>query len=66
MTFEKNFYDYEKRISYNNFKSAYLVPALEERLNDCLYEFRETGAINEQHLRPAGPEKRAAASGREP
>jgi len=24
--FEKNFFDYEKRISYNNFKSAYLLP----------------------------------------
>jgi hypothetical protein len=46
--FEKNFYDFEKRISYYNFKSAYLVPALEERLNDCRYEFRQTGAIKEQ------------------
>ncbi|MCD4711269.1 MAG: ABC transporter permease [Bacteroidales bacterium] len=46
-TFEKNFFDYEKRISYYNFKSAYLIPALEERLNDCIYEFRETGAIRE-------------------
>jgi ABC-type multidrug transport system permease subunit len=46
--FEKNFYDFEKRISYYNFKSAYLVPELEERLNDCSYEFRETGAIREQ------------------
>ena len=46
--FEKNFYDYEKRISYYNFKSAYLIPALEERLNDCSYELRETGAIREQ------------------
>ena len=46
--FEKNFYDYEKRISYYNFKSAYLIPALEERLNDCRYEFRQTGAIQEQ------------------
>jgi len=46
--FEKNFYDFEKRISYYNFKSAYLVPELEERLNDCQYEFRQTGAIQEQ------------------
>ncbi len=46
--FEKNFYDFEKRISYYNFKSAYLIPALEERLNDCSYELRQTGAIEEQ------------------
>jgi len=46
--FEENFYDFEKRISYYNFKSAYLVPALEERLNDCSYEFTQTGAIEEQ------------------
>jgi len=46
--FEKNFYDYEKRISYYNFKSAYLIPELEERLNDCRYELRETGTIEEQ------------------
>jgi len=46
--FEKNFYDYEKQISIYNFKSAYLIPELEERLNDCWYEFRETGAIREQ------------------
>jgi len=46
--FEKNFYDFEKRISYHNFKSAYLIPALEERLNDCSYEFRNTDAIQEQ------------------
>ncbi|MCK5135663.1 MAG: ATP-binding cassette domain-containing protein [Bacteroidales bacterium] len=45
--FEKSFYEYEKRISYNNFKSAYLIPELEERLNDCIYEFRETGTITE-------------------
>lgn len=45
--FEKNFYGYEKRISYNNFRAAYLIPELEERLNNCIYEFRETGAINE-------------------
>jgi len=46
--FEKNFFAFEKRISYYNFKSAYMVPALEERLNDCSYEFKETGAIQEQ------------------
>ena len=46
-TFEKNFYDYEKRISYNNFKSAYLMPELEQRLNMCSYEFRETGSLSE-------------------
>jgi len=45
--FEKNFYDYEKRISYNNFRAAYLVPELEDRLNRCIYEFRETGTIDE-------------------
>jgi hypothetical protein len=43
--FEKNFYDYENRISYNNFKSAYLLPELEERLYDCRYEFLETGKL---------------------
>jgi hypothetical protein len=45
--FEKNFYGYEKRISANNFKAAYLLPELEERLNRCIYEFRETGRITE-------------------
>ena len=45
--FEKNFYGYEKRISVNNFKAAYLVPELEERLNVCIFEFRESGEINE-------------------
>ncbi len=49
-TFEKNFYDYEKPISYYNFKSAYLIPELEERLNDCMYEFRQTGAISEHQM----------------
>jgi len=43
--FEKNFYDYEKRISYNNFKSAYLIPELEERLNDCKNEYRQRGSL---------------------
>ena len=47
-TFEKNFYDYEKQISYYNFKSAYLIPELEERLNDCFTEFRRKGSIEEQ------------------
>ncbi len=46
--FEKNFYGYEKRISANNFKAAYLLPELEERLNRCIYEFRETGKITEK------------------
>jgi len=45
--FEKNFYGYEKRISFYNFKSAYLIPELEERLNECIFEFRETGEIRE-------------------
>ncbi len=45
-TFEKNFYDFEKQISYNNFTSAYLIPALEERLNACSYEFRDKGSLN--------------------
>lgn len=44
-TFEMNFYEYEKRISYNNFKSAYLIPELEERLNDCKLEFGRTGSL---------------------
>jgi hypothetical protein len=43
--FERNFYDFEKRISYNNFRSAYLVPELEERLYQCTREFRETGQL---------------------
>jgi hypothetical protein len=45
--FETNFYGYEKRISYNNFRSAYLVPELEDRLNRCIFEFREKGTIEE-------------------
>jgi len=45
-TFEENFYSFEKRISYNNFKSAYLLPELEERLNACIYEFRENGSLD--------------------
>lgn len=45
--FEKNFYDYEKQISYYNFKAAYLVPELDERLNACLAEFRRTGSVSE-------------------
>jgi hypothetical protein len=45
--FQVNFYDVGKRISVNNFKSAYLVPALEERLNACIVEFREKGFIEE-------------------
>ena len=43
--FEKNFYRFEKPISHYNFKSAYLVPELEERLNRCIVEFRSTGSI---------------------
>ncbi len=45
--FETNFYAFEKGISYNNFKSAYLIPELEERLNNCSVEFRETGLVQE-------------------
>jgi ABC-type multidrug transport system ATPase subunit len=45
--FEKYLYDYEKRISYNNFKAAYLLPQLEERLNDCSFEFHQSGKILE-------------------
>ena len=37
----------KRRISYNNFKSAYLLPELEERFNNCIYEFREAGLIRE-------------------
>ncbi len=47
-TFEKNFYDYEKQLSFYNFKSAYLIPELEERLNACFTEFRRKGSIEEQ------------------
>jgi ABC-type multidrug transport system ATPase subunit len=43
--FEKNFYADEKQISINNFKSAYLLPELEQRFNECIYEFRESGTI---------------------
>lgn len=43
--FELNFFDDEKQISYNNFKSAYFLPELEQRFNECIYEFRETGTI---------------------
>ncbi len=44
--FEKNFYDDEKQVSISNFKSAYLLPELEQRFNECIYEFRETGKIS--------------------
>ena len=47
-TFESAFYDYEKAISRNNFKSAYLIPELEERLKLCIREFRENGNITKQ------------------
>ncbi len=43
--FEKNFYADEKQVSINNFKSAYLLPELEQRFNECIYEYRETGSI---------------------
>ena len=44
--FEKNFYDDEKQVSISNFKSAYLLPELEQRFNECIYEFRKTGTIS--------------------
>ncbi|MFO7671348.1 MAG: ATP-binding cassette domain-containing protein [Bacteroidales bacterium] len=44
--FEKNFYDDEKQVSISNFKSAYLMPELEQRFYECIYEFRESGKIN--------------------
>ncbi len=44
--FEKHFYPYDKRISYNNFRSAYLIPELEDRLYACAIEFRESGTID--------------------
>ena len=43
--FEKNFYEDEKQVSISNFKSAYLLPELEERFHECIYEYRETGKI---------------------
>lgn len=43
--FEKNFYNDEKQISISNFKSSYLIPELEQRLNQCIYDFRENGKI---------------------
>lgn len=43
--FEKNFYDDEKQVSINNFKSAYLLPELEQRFHECIFEFREKGNI---------------------
>ena len=43
--FEKNFYDDEKLVSINNFKSAYLIPELEQRFHECIYELRESGKI---------------------
>ncbi len=45
--FEKHFFEYDEKISFNNFRSAYLIPELEERLNSCIYELREEGAIEE-------------------
>jgi hypothetical protein len=43
--FEVSFYDVEKRINNADFKQSYFIPELEDLLNDCIYEFRQQGAI---------------------
>ncbi len=45
--FEQNFFEIEREISRTNFKSAYYIPALEERLSDLRDEYRKNGAIKE-------------------
>jgi len=45
--FERNFYEKEKIISQNNFKTAYLIPELRERLWECRKELSRSGQISE-------------------
>jgi len=45
--FEKFFFETDKRISRANFKSAYLVPELEERLNEVSGEYHDAGTVEE-------------------
>lgn len=46
--FEEHFFEIEQEISRTNFKSAYYIPALEERLSAVNDEYRETGEVVEQ------------------
>jgi ABC-type multidrug transport system permease subunit len=43
--FEKNFFDIEREISRTNFKSAYYIPELANRLSNIDEEFTESGKI---------------------
>jgi len=43
--FEKNFFELEREISRTNFKSAYFIPELEERLSTVNEEFAESRSI---------------------
>ena len=46
--FEANFFELEREISRTNFKSAYFIPELEERLSALNDEFEENGKITTQ------------------
>ncbi|MBN1131766.1 MAG: ATP-binding cassette domain-containing protein [Bacteroidales bacterium] len=45
--FQRNFYEVEKKISQNNFMTAYFIPELKERLDACRTEYNLKGALNE-------------------
>ncbi len=45
--FEQTFFDVEMKISQNNFKSAWYIPELQQRLDEVRDEFREEGRIVE-------------------
>jgi len=45
--FEEHFFEIEREISRTNFKSAYYIPALEERLSAVNDEYRENGKVVE-------------------
>ncbi|MFZ5939958.1 MAG: ATP-binding cassette domain-containing protein [Bacteroidota bacterium] len=44
--FRKYFFDFDKEISYNSFRSSYYIPALQDRLTACREEYEETGKIS--------------------
>jgi len=45
--FRKNFYEYDKEISYNSFRTGYYIPELEEKLEQCIKEYEEKGKITD-------------------
>ncbi|MFC2090547.1 ATP-binding cassette domain-containing protein, partial [Bacteroidota bacterium] len=45
--FERNFFELEREVSRTNFKSAYYIPELEERLSTLRSEYRNTQVITE-------------------